>query len=782
MGLSIGVACSLLIALYVLDELSYDRFNTKADRICRIDEQVKFGDFSYNGAETPPTMGPVFTRDFATIEGYTRFKTDPDVIVRKGNESFKEDRAVYADSSLFDVFTPEMIAGDKRTALKEPHSLVITASTAKKYFSSLDVIGKTLVIGDSSNYKITGVIKDIPRQSHFNFDLFLPMCEYDNSRKDTWITYNFQTYILLRPGTDVKAFEKQLNTAFVRYQTPQIKSQLHLSQADFKKAGSYITCTLMPLTDIHLYSHLEDELGINGSIRYVYIFSAIAVFILLVACINFMNLSTASSANRAKEVGLRKVLGCLKNSLIAQFLVESFVACLLSFGIAIGIAALLLPLFNELADKQMHVSLLVRPFILSLILLLLVLVSLISGSYPAFFLASFRPIKVLKGHLAAGFRGSGLRNTLVVMQFTVSVVLMVVTLVIYKQLQYIRDKDLGFNKDQVLLLQNSAALDNNTKAFTNELLRMPGVKNVTSSGFLPVKGHRTSQGFITVPHFDGKNFTLMQDWFVDDRYLPTLQLQLKSGRNFSPSYPTDSTAVIVNEAAAKLYGGADPMNKNLYMLTDLVGAIRTYHVIGVIKDFNFNSLHDQVAPMVLTLRQDNEGMAIRIGTNDIPGLLASIKSTWKSMTTAQPFSYTFLDEEFNKQYSADQRMGNIFLVFSVLAIVIACLGLFGLVTFAAEQRTKEIGVRKVLGASVGGIIRLLARDFLRLIVVAMLIAFPVAWWAMDKWLQDFAYRTTIGWWMFVVVGGVCLLIAMVTISFQAVKAAVANPIKSLRAE
>ena len=781
-GLSIGVACSLLIALYVLDELSYDRFNTAAERIYRIDEQVKFGDFNYNGTWTPAVMGPAFTRDFKQIEQYTRLKYNPNVVIRKGGESIEEDRAAYADSSLFDVFTLEMIAGDKKTALKEPHSLVITESTARKYFSSLDIIGKTLLVNGATNYKITGVIKDIPRQSHFNFDLFMPNCELEASRNGSWMNYNFQTYLLLKPGTDIRQFQKQFNAAFEQYLSPEFGAQLNTSVDNFKKAGNYITCSLMPITDIHLYSHLANELGINGSIRYVYIFSAIAIFILLIACINFMNLSTACSANRAKEVGVRKVLGGLKNNLITQFLVESFVACFLSFVIAIGIAALLLPFFNELAGKQMHVSMLLSGPILLGILVLLTVVSLISGSYPAFFLSSFQPIKVLKGNLSTGFKGSALRNTLVVLQFTISVILMIGTLVIYNQLQYIRDKDLGFNKEQVLILQHTDALNNNTKAFANELLRIPGVINVTSSGFLPVTGSRTEQGFMTVPEFNGKNFTIMQQGRVDERYLPTFQIQVKSGRNFSARYPTDSSAVIINETAAKLFGRTDPVNKKLYELTDLKGKSVAHNIIGVMKDFNFNSLHDQVAPLVLNLQQDNGGMAVRIGTRDIPGLLGEIKAKWESMASSQPLSYTFLDEEFNKQYSADQRTGKTFLLFSVLAILIACLGLFGLVTFAAEQRIKEIGIRKILGAPITDIFALLSKDFIKLLLLSICIASPVAWWAMNKWLQDFAYRISIGWWMFVTAGAICLLIALVTISYQVIKAAVANPVKSLRAE
>ena len=781
-GLSIGLACSLLIALYVLDELSYDRFNTQAARIYRIDEQVKFGDFNYHGAEVPAIMGPAFAKDFKQIEQYVRFKSSFGVVIQKGSESIREDRAVYADSSLFDVFTLEMIAGDKRTALKEPHSLVVTESTARKYFTGLDIVGKTLLVS-GNNYKITGVIKDMPRQSHFNFDLFLPVSELENSRNTSWVNYNFQTYLVLKPGTDAKNFEKLLNKTLSEYLAPQLKTELNVSSDDFAKAGNYIKCSIMPLTDIHLHSNLANELGTNGSIQYVYIFSAIAVFILLIACINFMNLSTARSANRAKEVGVRKVLGGLKNNLVAQFLVESFVACFLSFVIAIIIAASLLPVFNQLAGKQIYVSMLFSPSILSGILSILIVVSLISGSYPAFFLSSFQPIRVLKGNLSTGFRGSVLRNTLVVFQFTISVMLMTGTLVIYNQLQYIRSKDLGFNKEQVLTLQNTYALNSHTKAFTNELLRMPGVENVTSSGFLPLTGSRSSDGFVTSPQFDGKNFTLMQVGRVDERYLPTFQIKLKSGRNFSVQQPTDSSAVIINETAAKLFVGAEPVNKKLYRIADLsTGRLVAYNIIGVIKDFNFNSLHERVAPLVLNLQEDNGGMAVRISGRDIPGLLNGIKSKWKAIAPAEPFSYAFLDEEFNKQYSVDQQRGTIFLLFSILAILIACLGLFGLVTFAAEQRIKEIGIRKVLGATITAIFTMLSKDFVRLILLSICIASPVAWWAMNRWLQDFAYRITIGWGLFVAVGGVCLLIALVTISFQAIKAAIANPVKSLRTD
>jgi putative ABC transport system permease protein len=782
-GLSIGLACSLLIALYVRDEWSYDRFNTRADRIYRIDGQVRYGDFQYNGAEVPAVMGPVFAKDFNEIEQYVRFKLNSGIVVRKGNENIRESKVVFADSSLFDVFTLNLIAGDRKTALKEPHSLVINASAAKKYFGRLDIIGQTLLVNGTTNYKVTGIIEDIPAQSHFNFDFFMPMSELEGSRNSSWITYNTQTYLLLKPGTDIRNFEKRLKKAEQQYQSPEIKSELNIDAGDFRSAGNYITCNLLPLTRIHLYSHVADELGSNGNIRYVYIFSVIAIFILLIACINFMNLSTARSANRAKEVGIRKVLGGLRIKLIIQFLVESLVACSLSFALAIAVAILVLPFFNELAGKQIQVSVLFSPPIAVGLLLLLVLVGFIAGSYPAFFLSSFQPIKVLKGTLALGFSGSALRNILVVLQFTISVILMVGTLVIYRQLDYIRDRDLGFNKDQVLILQNTGSLGLDARAFTNELLRIPGVRDVTSSSFLPVSGSRTEEGFVKSPHFDGKNFTIMQGGGVDERYIPTFQIELKGGRNFLAGYPTDSAAVIINEAAVKIFGSADPLNKKLYRIEDLAtGKLTAFNVIGVIKDFNFNSLREQVKPLALTLHPDNGNMAVRLATRDIPGILGQIKNKWTSMAGSQPFGYSFLDEEFNAVYRTDQQTGKIFLLFSILAIFIACLGLFGLVTFAAEQRIKEIGIRKALGAAIPDILKLLSKDLVKLLLLSVFIASPIAWWTMNKWLQDFAYRIRITWWMFAEVGMLCLVIALATISLQTIKAALANPVSSLRSE
>ena len=780
-GLSIGVSCFLLIALYVLNELNFDKYNLQASQIYRIIDHTKFGDFSYEGAEAPAIMGPTFKKDVPQIENYVRFKKRSSITIEKGSEIFKEDQAAYADSSLFDVFTLPMIAGDPNSALKEPHSLVITESTAKKYFNTTDVVGRTLVINKNSNYKITGVIKDIPEQSHFHFDFFFPMSEMDQSRDGSWFNFNLQTYLLVRPGTDAMQLEKRLNTTMMANAAPQFQGTLNISKDDFEKNGNSIRISLMPLTDIHLYSNIKDELGTNGSIQYIYIFSAIAIFILLIACVNFMNLSTAHSSNRAKEVGMRKVFGSRRKFLIIQFLTESVFISLLSFLLAIGTVLLLLPLFNQLADKHINSMLLLNPVIFSGVLLLMIIVGLIAGSYPAFFLSSFRPIEVLKGNLSRGFKGSAIRNVLVVFQFSISIILMIGTVVIFNQLNYIGKKNLGFNKDQVLVLQNTYAV--NTQVFRHELLQMPGVKSATVTGFLPISGNRGEQGFVTSPVFDGKNFTIMQHWPVDENYIPTLQINLKSGRNFSTELPSDSDAVIINEAAAKLFGAGSPENKKLYLIKDLTtGRLVPNTVIGVINNFNFNSLHEQVKPLVLKLSPDYGSIAVRINTADISVLLSKIKTQWKTMAPSVPFSYSFMDDEFNKQYSMEQRTGTISLIFSILAILIASLGLFGLVTYAAEQRIKEIGIRKVLGAAIPDIVGLLSRDFVKLIIFSLCIASPIAWWMMNWWLHDFAYRIDISWWIFILAAFTALLIAILTVSYQAIKAAVANPVKSLRTE
>ncbi len=784
-GLSVGLATCLLIMLYVMDELSYDKYNEKADRIYRVDGDIQFGGNHFILAVAPEPMGPTLRKDFPQVEQYVRFRNYGGFLVKKGNENLQEDKVVYTDSTLFNVFTLPMIAGNAKTALKDPKSVVITERIAKKYFNTTDnVVGKTLTINDTGNLKITGVIKNVPTQSHFNFDLFVSMNgSLQSWEVNNWVSNNENTYIVLKKGADPKALEAQFDAMVEKYVGPQVISLLNIKMDEFKKSGNYDRYILTPLTSIHLYSDKVAELGANGSIQYVYIFSAIAIFILLIACVNFMNLSTARSSNRAKEVGVRKVLGSLRNNLIAQFLTESILISFIALVLALLLAWALLPYFNQIANKEIGIGLFSKSWLLPSLIVLMLLVGLLAGSYPAFYLSSFQPIVVLKGKLAGGFRRSWLRSSLVVFQFWISIVLIIGTMVIYNQLNYIQNKKLGFNRKQVLVLQNTDPLGSQAKSFKDEMLKIPGVQSATMTGYLPTSDWRSDSPLFPDASLDQKRAVSTQTWTVDENYIPTLDMEMAKGRNFSKQFLTDSSGIIINEAAAKLLGFTDPINKPLYYLNDIkTKDIKTYHIIGVVKDFNYNSLRQTVTPLALFLGNQTGKIALKINTTNIKGLIAQIENKWRAMVAGQPFSYSFMDEQFNNIYRAEQRISQISVTFAILAILIACLGLFGLVTYAAEQRIKEIGIRKVLGASVVNLVSMLSKDFLKLVTISALIAFPFAYWAMNKWLQDFAYRISISWWVFAVAGFAALAIALMTVSFQAIKAAIANPVKSLRTE
>ena len=790
LGLAIGLATCLLILIYVTDELSYDRFNVNADRIYRIDNDIRFGGNSMSLAVAPAPAGPTFLRDYPEVEKEVRFRGNGGRLVKKGNQNIKEEAVILADSTLFEVFTLPMIAGDPHTALKEAHTVVITEKMAEKYFDATpatmsSVVGRSLMINDTIPYKVTGVIRNIPSNSHFHFDFFLSLTESEEAKHtdDAWLSGNFQTYVLLRKGADAKQLDAKMEDFVKRYVAPLLQNVVHVSLEDFKKSGNRCVFYLTPLTDIHLRSNRIGELDANGSIQYVYIFSAIAVFILLIACVNFMNLSTARSANRAKEVGIRKVLGSMRGGLITQFLFESVLISLISLVLALGMAALLLPVFNQLSGKEMAIGVFVRPWMVPVTLGLVVMVGMLAGGYPAFFLSAFQPVEVLKGKLAGGMRTGWLRNSLVVFQFIISIFLLVGTAVIYQQLQYIHSRDLGFNRDQVMMINNTYVLGDRAGAFEQQVKGMTGVKGATMTGYVPTGGNGNNDAFFLSPDMDVKKSISTQIWPVDDQYIPVLGMKVIAGRNFSKDYLTDSTAVVLNEAAAQLMQGEQPVGSRLYQFEDLqTKKIKMYHVIGVIRNFNFNSLRQVVTPMILFSGMDEGRISLRIQGGNAHQLAGEIESLWRKMAPSQPFSYTFMDEEFNNLYLSEQRMGSISLSFSLLAIFIACLGLFGLTAYAAEQRTREIGIRKVLGATVGGIIALLSRDFLLLVVIAMVIAFPLSWWAMHHWLEDFAYRITIGWEVFVLAALMATGIAVLTVSFQAVRAALANPVKSLRTE
>ena len=782
-GLAIGLATCLLILIYVMDELGYDRYNVNADRIYRLDGEIKFGGNHFILAVAPAPTGPAMLRDFPEVEKEMRFRGYGGITVKKGGQNIREDAVIHADSTLFDVFTLPVLAGNPHTALMQPRTVVITEKIAKKYFNETQVVGKNLIINDSIPYKVTAVIRDLPAQSHFHFDFYISLAESNEAKNDEWLSNNFNTYVLLRKGTDPHKLEAKFHRMIVKYIGPMLQSAVKTSLDDFFKSGSYVGFSLTPLTSIHLHSNKTAELEANGNIQYVYIFSAIALFILLIACVNFMNLSTARSSNRSKEIGVRKVLGSLRVNLITQFMIESVLISFISMLLALGLAWLLLPIFNDLAAKQMSIGLFSRPWLAPAILALVLVVGTLAGSYPAFFLSAFQPIAVLKGSVAAGFKRSWLRNSLVVFQFGISIFLIVGTAVIYRQLGYIRNRSLGFNREQVLIVQNTYALGDRIRAYKDDMLKVPGVEGATMTGFLPTSDYRNDNAFFFTPDIDPKKAISMQNWSVDENYLPVLGIKLAAGRNFSKEFQTDSSGVVINEAAVRLMGVGDPVGRKLYNLDDLkTKHVTEYHIVGVVKDFNFNSLRQVVTPMGLFLKEERGKIALRIHTPDLKRVVAQVEQAWQKMVPGQQFSYVFMDDEFNSIYKSEQRMGGISLSFSLLAIFIACLGLFGLAAYAAEQRTREIGIRKVLGATVGGIVQLLSKDFLKLVLVSAVITFPLAWWAMSHWLQDFAYRITIGWDVFALAAVLAVGIALVTVSFQAVRAALANPVKSLRSE
>jgi putative ABC transport system permease protein len=783
-GLAIGLATCLLITLFVLDELSYDRYNKKADRIYRVDGDIKFGGNHFTLATAPDPMGITLKKDFPQVEQYVRLRKAGGLLIKKGNENVQENQVIYADSTLFDVFTLPMLDGNPQTALREPNSIVITETIARKYFNTTQAAGRNFIINNRDHYAVTGVIKDIPSQSHFNFDFFVSLCTRAESRSNNWLSNNFNTYILLKEGADPHKLEAQFDALVTKYVGPAVMQFMSINLEEFKKSGNYEKHQLTPLTSIHLYSDKEAELDANSSIQYVYIFSAIAFFILLIACVNFMNLSTARSANRAREVGVRKVLGSLKANLVKQFLTESILISCMAMVLALVLVFAMLPYFNHLAAKDIKLNMFAGPWLLPVLLLFVLITGLLAGSYPAFYLSSFKPIQVIKGKLAAGFKTSWFRSGLVVFQFAISIVLIIATMVIYKQLHYIQSHKPGFNREQVLVIHNATPLGSKAKAFREEVVKFPGVENITTTGYLPTNGWRNDNPVFADPTLEQKRAVSMQTWDVDDQYIPTLGMELVAGRNFSKEFPTDSAGIIINEAAAKMYGFSDPVGKNLYYIRDInhPESVSVMHIVGIVKDFNFNSLRQQVSPLSLMLGQNLGNMVLRIHSNDIHHLVAQIEKKYKNMAPGEPFNYSFMDEDFNNLYRTEQRMGVIAISFSALAILIACLGLFGLAAYAAEQRTKEIGIRKVLGATVSHITAMLSKDFLKLVVIAAIIAFPLAWWAMHSWLQDFAYRTTISWWVFIMAGVLAALIAVVTVSFQTIKAAIMNPVKSLRTE
>lgn len=782
-GLAIGMACCLLILMFVTDELSYDNYNENADRIYRAAGSIRFGGRDFNLATCPAPMAKTLINDYPEVIDAVRFRDRGSFIIKYGDNSFKETKFIFSDNSLFHVFTIPLLEGNPKSALKNPYTLVLSRKTAEKYFGKENPIGKIVKVDNKKDYKVTGVFDKIPANSHFHFDVIASLESLEESREEIWLNNNFNTYLLLAKHASPTSLEAKFPGLIKKYMAPQVKQFTGQSMEKLVASGSVrVEFNLQPLRDIHLHSDLRAELEPNSDIKYIYIFSAIAFFILVIASINFMNLSTARSAGRAKEVGMRKVLGSIRRQLIGQFLTESLILSMISMLIALVLVNLALPFFNNLSGKELTISDNYNlPMLLSIFMITL-LTGILAGCYPAFFISAFQPLNVLKGNLKTGLKSGILRSALVVFQFAASIILIIGTLLVMSQLDFIRTKKLGFDKEQVLILHDAYLLDKQAESFKNEMLKNPQIKQATISGYLPVPSNRNSSGVFPEGKYNDKTTTAIQIWRVDYDYIKTLGMKIVDGRDFSREYSTDTSAAVINQRTAEQFGWDKPLGKRLSRFKNNKGDMEHYTIIGMVENFHFDSLRNNIGPLMMYLGDSKDLISFRIDTADIAGTIDLLKDKWNQFLPGQPFEYSFLDERFNNVYRAEQRIGEIFGTFAFLAILVGCLGLFGLAAFVAEQRTKEIGIRKVLGASVSSIIGLLSKEFIILVGIANIIAWPVAYFIMDKWLEDFAYRVSLGIWPFLAAGAAALTIAMLTTGYQSVKAALADPVKSIKYE
>jgi putative ABC transport system permease protein len=772
-GLAIGLAACWLLLLYVQRETSYDTFYPDADRIYRVVNHATWEGGNLHLATSSAPFAAALKKDYPEIEQTTRVDAEGGAALKYGEKKLEVGDMLMVDSTFFHVFDFPFIAGDAFTALSQPNSLVLTRSLAEKLMGSApDAIGKTVLTEDSTVYSVTAVMEDVPANSHFSFSALRLIPPHYN--EDGWQDFNVYTYLLLQPGTSAKTLESKLPGFFGRYLKPRMGNVAYKME-------------LQQVHDIHLRSHLDYEMSSNGNILYIYIFLCIGLLTLLIACINYMNLATARASARVKEVGVRKSLGSGRDDIARMFLTESMLLTFISALVAMGLVALLLPWFNTFTDSHIILWQFGVAKTVGVILLLSVLTGLLAGIYPAVFMSGFRIINSLKGRLGSTGHAS-FRKGLVTFQFIIAIVLTASTMVAYDQLQYVMQKNLGFNKDQVLSFHiPDQQMRSRIPALKQQLLRNPLIQQVATASNPIGKNNIGGRGYFFEENGTIQTSTYMaQSYMVDADYLKTMGITLLSGRNFSDTGVSDiSHAVLVNETLVKAMNWQQPLGKRVQQLKDASGAREERIVVGVIKDFHIYSLQHKIAPLVLQMplsAGDQDNVYVKVSKAGIPATVAYVEKVFHSFDPAHHFNYSFLDQNFAKQYAGEQKQEVIFMMFAMLALFIACLGLFGLAAFTAVQRTKEIGVRKTLGASAGSIVKMLSKDFLQLLLVAAALAFPITWWIMDRWLSHFAYHVGISIWVFVLTGGAIVVIALATVSFHALKAAMANPVKSLRAD
>jgi putative ABC transport system permease protein len=780
-GLTLGVTASLLILLYVADELSYDNFHPDADRIYRVDFHGKLQDEDFASAATGLPVAEAIQGDATGIESTVRIDKWMTCPVRYEENAFTEMHFLLADSNFFSFFNFKLVQGNPEDALRGPNKIVISERAAARYFGytgkgDRSPIGKTLTIGSEGNItaEVTGIAENPPHNSHIEYDFIMSLETSGYINNPVWLTFEVYTYFKVFPGTDITGIRKTLDGFVKKYCERELQQFMNLSLPQFTKQGGRLGFAAVPMLDIHLHSQLEDELEPNGNIDYVYLFSMIAVFIVLLACINFMNLSTARSANRAREIGVRKTVGAGRGRLIGQFILESFIYVAVAFMISVLLVYVLLVPFNALSGKTLTAGMLLQPSFVAGFAIFMITIGLLAGSYPAFYLTSFKPVEVLKGKIRAGAKSSGIRNTLVVFQFFISIALIISSIMVYNQLKYLQNKSVGFEKENVVGLMHTMNLGNSANAFKEEILKYPEFVAVSYSNRLPPNVDWFSPFKTSV----SEENHLMGVYQVDYDHLKTLGLKVISGRFFSRDFLSDSAAVLINEAAVRQMNLKDWEGK--YIKNSVDGG-RGMEIIGVVQDFNYESLKSDIRPLLIVLGPTpNWDVAVRLAPGNPEEKIKRLGEIWKKFAPAAPFEYAFVDQNIDAKFRAEQQLSSVIVVFTTLAVCIACLGLFGLATFTAEQRAKEISIRKVMGGSAGQMVALLSRDFVKLILIAFLIALPVTWYGMNQWLEGFAYRIDFNVLVACLAGGIALVISLLTVSFHSIKAALSNPVDSLR--
>ncbi|MFC2152049.1 ABC transporter permease [Bacteroidota bacterium] len=783
-GLSIGIACSLLIALFVISELSYDQFNTKKDRIYRVTLKGKLSGQEVHVSSTASPIGPTMFQDFPEVVDYVRMNTWSETVIRKDEESFIVKDFIEADSSFFKIFTLPLIKGNIETVLNAPHKVVLSESTAKIIFGNEDPMDKMLKVGtDSTLYKVTGVMKDIPETSHFDANMVGSFMTNPRADDNQWLSNSFETYVLLNDGNSADKVGSQLHGMLVKHVGPLIQEIFNISFDEFLGQGNEYSLVMQPMLEIHLTPEIEHSVKPASNPKYLYLFGGIAILIIVIAAINFMNLSTAQAAKRAKEVGIKKVSGSSKGMLIWQFFTESMFLTLLSLIIAVLIIEVTLPYFNNLLQSNLKIEYFQKWYTIPGLISIALVVGILSGSYPSFFLSSFKPVAVLKGSIKDSMKNGRLRSILVILQFTISIILIVGTLIIFKQINFMLKKDLGFSKDHVMVISRAEVLSSKVKTFKEEVLQIPGVKNVSASTAAPA--HNNNGNGYTIDGRDLETYLLETNW-VDYDYFDTYGIELSSGRFFDKSYTTDQEACIVNESAVRNFNMENPFEIRFIVPDDDTEAEPEYMpVIGVATDFHFRSLHSKIEPYIFRFKNDNINwgyISIKLTAEGGSKTLNEIENIWKDFTNNEPLQYFFMDTDLKRLYKEEQQNATLSIVFTILAIIIASLGLFGLTSFTVEQRTKEIGIRKAMGASEATIFYIISKEIMILVTIATVIAWPVIYFISKNWLQNYHYKVNLNIFDFLIGFIIALMIALITISYRTLRAARLNPADSLRYE